>query len=379
MPERSTGVDRRERRRHAVIAGTGRAGTTFLVRFLQECGLDGPAEERSVDDRARAGLEHHLLDDNAPYVVKDPWLFAYCDAIDPESVTIDALVVPVRELMAAASSRILQERIAMAEGPFGGWPTSDVHGVVPGGAVYSLDPVDEARILAVGFHRLIHWATVRQLPLYLVEFPRAVNDRDYLLNTLWPWLGRHCDRDTAIAAFAAVADPELLRIDPPGRAGPITTSGIHDPSTLDRDAMAILLKERSAEHATAVDQLAEIREVLAYTEHELAQVRAAMVSRQEELAESRASVAERDNRLADAYRQLERSDRELGRLSAELERIRAQLEVESAELEAVWQTASWRMTGPLRGLKARLSGVRRRAERRTKPAAGDQTRGVADL
>ena len=63
------------RRRHAVIAGTGRAGTSFLVRFLKACGLDTGATEMPFDARARAGLERNLLDEGAAYVVKDPWLF----------------------------------------------------------------------------------------------------------------------------------------------------------------------------------------------------------------------------------------------------------------------------------------------------------------
>src|ERR1700722_5674137 len=164
---------------HVVIAGTGRAGTSFLVRFLGACGLDvGPTDTWSK--RARAGLETYLLDDDVPYVVKDPWLFTYCSEIDPADIAIDLLILPIRELMAAATSRILQERTSLAESDWRNRPLTDVRGLIPGGAIYSLDPTDQARILAVGFYQLIYWATTTEIPLLLLEFPRMVEDRDYL-------------------------------------------------------------------------------------------------------------------------------------------------------------------------------------------------------
>ena len=50
-----------EPRRHLIIAGTGRAGTSFLVRYLTELGLDTiPTREGEAawwDVEANAGLE----------------------------------------------------------------------------------------------------------------------------------------------------------------------------------------------------------------------------------------------------------------------------------------------------------------------------------
>ena len=238
-----------------MIAGTGRAGTSFLVRFLGACGLDTGEPELFFDARARAGLESNLLDERAPYVVKDPWLFAYCDQIDPDEVEVEALLVPIRDLTAAATSRILQERIAMADSYWSDLPPSDVHGLVAGGAVYSLDPVDEARILAVGFHRLILWATARQIPLFLLEFPRIVTDAEYLVDTLWPWLGSRCDRERAMCAFASVADRDLVRVDGTQVSSPAERAS--EAENLDRAAMSYLLKEREANLRAARDKVAE--------------------------------------------------------------------------------------------------------------------------
>ena len=165
---------------------------------------------------------------------------------------MDALIVPVRDLFAAATSRVFQERIDVALGEFGNRPLSDVRGGADAGVVYSLDPTDQARILAVGFHRLIHWSTAEQIPLFLLEFPRAVQDRDYLIETLWPLIRTHCDTRQARRAFASTARPSLLRIEAPPVSSTTVSAGIADierrltAAHLDRDAMAAALDQRGA-------------------------------------------------------------------------------------------------------------------------------------
>ena len=312
---------------HAVIAGTGRAGTSFLVRFLDHCGLDTASSTDFFDIRSRAGLEHNLFADDVPYVVKDPWFFTYCDDVDPGAMAIDALLVPVRELMAASTSRILQERIAMAEGPRTHRPISDVTSGVTAGVVYSLDPVDEARILAVGFHRLIHWATVHEVPLFLLEFPRIVNDSEYLIETLWPWLSVHCDKEEARSAFSVVADPLLVRVEAP-QGSDVDQHRSVDAERLDRNAMGILLKEREDLLAFTKDQLAEVREALGESERRLTYA-------QDRLAEAQETIVETER----------------ARNSA-LGEVQTHLHAALAEVNALRQTWSWRITKPLRWLGA---------------------------
>lgn len=199
--------------RHAVIAGTGRAGTSFLVRFLDACGLDTGIGAAEWHPRARAGLEHHLdSGEHLPYVVKDPWLFTYFRDIDPSKVAIDVLILPMRDLMSAAQSRVYQERVALIDrSPHDA--AAQVVGSTPGGVLYSLDVVDQARILGVGFHNVLHWAVGNEMRLFLLSFPRIVEDCDYLLRTLWPWLGEHCEIDVARKAFSDTAASGSIRID----------------------------------------------------------------------------------------------------------------------------------------------------------------------
>jgi hypothetical protein len=316
-------------RHHVVIAGTGRAGTSFLVKFLGSCGLDVGDTGVWVDN-ARAGLEHNLLDEDSPYVVKDPWLFNYLHEVDMASVTVDALIVPIRDLFAAATSRVFQERLDMANGEEAHRPISDVRGGADAGIVYSLDPTDQARLLAVGFHRLIHWATVEEIPLFLLDFPRAVSDRDYLIETLWPLLRAHCTVRQAHGAFVATAEPALLRIKTPPESTNVSF-GMADgereltSARLDRDAMAT---------------------ALGWCNTVLAATKARLVG-----AEARSAEQETELRRA-----LDRFDDALRLLAT----ARHDLDGAHTEVDALRRTVSWRVTRPLRTIR-RIAAL---AERR---------------
>ncbi len=202
-------------RRHAVIAGTGRAGTTFLVEFLGACGLDVGAalEDDRRFERARAGRETALdsSDNNLPYVVKDPWLFTYCQSMDLTKTGIDALIIPIRDIWDAAASRIHQERLSMIDAGWGKREDVVAFGKTPGGILHSLEPLDQAHVLALGFHTLVEWAVENEIPTYLLAFPRIVRDGDYLVRALSPWLLERCDAQSALRAFSMTARPGAVR------------------------------------------------------------------------------------------------------------------------------------------------------------------------
>jgi hypothetical protein len=291
---------------HLVIAGTGRTGTSFLVQFLDACGFETALEESEWHTRARAGGES-ILDPDAdlPYVVKDPWLWTYCRSVDLERLTIDALLVPMRDLMDAAASRVLQERVALADTP---WVDRAVSGSTPGGVVYSLSIVDQARILAVGFHELLRWAVSNDIRTVLLDFPRIVEDGEYLVSSLWPVLDGRVDRDAALAAFGQVADPAAVRLHSEvGEAG-----GSAADAELDRAALAIRIGELR-------DEAAGTRERLAAVEAELANTTAQRMASEAELTEARAAL----NAISD-------------------------------ELAALRATRSWRLTRPLRSIRRRF-------------------------
>src|SRR5580765_7310549 len=116
-------------RHHVVITGTGRAGTTFLIQLMTALGMPTGFHKHAPDiyPHANAGMEWDIRDRHAPYVVKSPWL---CDQLDDvlsdHDITIDHVLVPVRDLFSAAESRRSVSRAARKhDAPGGLWDTSD--------------------------------------------------------------------------------------------------------------------------------------------------------------------------------------------------------------------------------------------------------------
>ncbi|WP_175720811.1 hypothetical protein [Burkholderia anthina] len=203
---------------HLLIAGTGRAGTSFLVQYLTACGLDTHLTrnpEDRLDENANAGLEDFPTGDaNLPYVIKSPWLYEFIDELlARDDIQVDAVIIPMRDIVEAATSRVVNELRARLghediPGELTRWHT---WGVVPGGTVYSLNPIDQARLLSMGFHQVIHACVKKRVPLIFLEFPRFITDGEYLYEQLRPVLAE-IDSSAAIRAHAQTAQPDKVRI-----------------------------------------------------------------------------------------------------------------------------------------------------------------------
>lgn len=179
-----------------IITGTGRAGTTFLVRLLTELGLDTgfPRDnwQRHVHAHCAAGMEWDLADPAAPRVVKNPDL---CERLGPliasGRVAVERALVPVRDLDSAAASRV---RIGVG---------------VPGGLVGTDDPAQQRAVLAGRFHQLVETLAAHGVPVTFLHFPRFATDAEYCFTQLGDvldgigWLEFE-------AAFVRVSDPALI-------------------------------------------------------------------------------------------------------------------------------------------------------------------------
>lgn len=234
-----------------MIAGTGRAGTSFLVRYLTELGLSTSLSvnpDQVLDPYANAGFEDLPLAGSRarlPYVIKSPWMSEYVDELLRE-VTLDAVIIPMRDLADAAQSRLVVEREAMnrvapwlaehAE-PWGSW------GWVPGGSVFSLEPLDQMRQLAMSFHHLVERLVRAQVPILFVSFPRMVADADYLAACLAPVLPG-VTPPVARAAHARVADRALVRVE--GGARGAVASDASDASHASHASDRVALARRAA-------------------------------------------------------------------------------------------------------------------------------------
>lgn len=92
-----------------IIAGSGRAGTTFLVGLLTELGLDTGFEKGNYDQHvaseSKGGLEYGSVQAK-PYILKNPTFSLMIPEIIKE-VKVDMVYIPVREIKEASNSRIM--------------------------------------------------------------------------------------------------------------------------------------------------------------------------------------------------------------------------------------------------------------------------------
>lgn len=207
-------------RNHALITGTGRAGTSFLVELLTHLGLDtGYTPEELIKkkyDIGRAGFEYDIRLENCPYIVKSPWFCDYAEEVfDREEIGIDHIFVPIRNLNAAAQSRIhvtksgiktqsRWSRFLIALGlrgtnyPGGIWHT--------GG---SLKPADQELVLLNQLYKLMLASSKEHIPITLINYPLLTKDSEYLYKKLKPIL-TSISYEKFLEVFEATLKPELV-------------------------------------------------------------------------------------------------------------------------------------------------------------------------
>ena len=196
-------------RRHLVITGTGRAGTTLLVQYLTVLGFDtGFSRQQGLEGLSRnghAGFEHTKFPaDGIPYVLKAPALIGQIPrALESGDVAIDAAIVPVRDIFAAAESRrAVSRQRATPEQPS---PQP------PGGVWRTDDPANQEAALLELFYRLIESLVRFDVPTWFLPFPAFARDHAVLWHRLGPLLERYgVTAEESADAFAAVVRPEWI-------------------------------------------------------------------------------------------------------------------------------------------------------------------------
>lgn len=182
-------------RRHVVITGTGRTGTSFLVELLTHLGLEtGFAPEdlaRHKSAIARAGFEHDIRSADAPFIVKSPWFCDYCDEIlRRDDIAIDHVYIPMRDSTAAAESRRFVTRQTTATFPI--WKRMKhllAKQSVAGGIWHTKNSSQQEDVLLGQVYKLVLALSRTMVPVTLLQYPLIVNDSIYLFEKLQPILG----------------------------------------------------------------------------------------------------------------------------------------------------------------------------------------------
>lgn len=202
-------------RKHVVITGTGRAGTTFLVELLTHLGLDTGYHAEEIGENkcktARAGLEHDVRRDNAPYIVKSPWFCDYAeDVLERKDLTIEHVFVPMRDLRAAAESRRFVTKTTQSEMTLlRRLRRRFFRRSVAGGMWHTSQPDQQEAVLLEQLYKLVLSLSKSHVPVTLLRYPLLANDAGYLFRKLSPILGNISPTEFE-AVFDRVVDPSLV-------------------------------------------------------------------------------------------------------------------------------------------------------------------------
>jgi len=169
---------------HAIITGTGRSGTTFLVEILTALGIDTGFDAINIQKHAyaRAGLEINLLDAvSPPYVVKDPSFILYLnDVLKRKDLVLDHVFIALRDIHAASESRRYVEEISN-DGKYN-------KGEVPGGLTGTVVPEEQELILLQRMFNLALELSETDCDITYLHYPLMIENSDYLYEKLKPIL-----------------------------------------------------------------------------------------------------------------------------------------------------------------------------------------------
>jgi len=204
-------------RKHVVITGTGRSGTTFLVELLTHLGLDTGFTLEKLQAKkhrgARAGLELDIRRENCPYIVKAP---AFCEIaqeiIRRDDIVIEHIFVPMRDLYSAAESRRFVEKGTLSDMSFlQRLEVADTRQGLIGGlwGTTSIEPGKQEEILLRQIYELMLAISDATLPVTVMRYPRIVKDCPYLFEKLKPIL-RGITYEPFHEAFSKAVRPELI-------------------------------------------------------------------------------------------------------------------------------------------------------------------------
>jgi chromosome segregation ATPase len=204
--------------------------------------------------------------------------------------------------------------------------TWDTWGTTPGGILYSLNPLDQARLLAVGFHHLIERLTRADVPIYLLAFPRFTEDSEYLFSTLKDCLPASIDADTAFAAHRSVVDLDKVRV-----AGELSGKGL--PETT----------RKSPEHYPALGDIDN-----AALRREITKIRRSFADASESLRSAQADSSTLERKIEILQQEITSNQREIEHQRNVIEALGKTLESSQVQFKAIQSSTSWLLTSPIR-------------------------------
>ena len=199
-------------KKHVLITGTGRAGTTFLVQLLTNLGLETgfSKDNMPIDKNARAGLENSLLNPDAPYIVKHPTFIFRAEETLNANIEIEHVFIPMRNLYEAAESRRKVSKEGLKQERFLDRILYKLNlKQIPGALTQTRSARKQEKVLITALYDALLRLSDRPIPVTLMQYPRLTKDCDYLYDKLRPIL-KEIDLDTFRSVYQQTVRPELV-------------------------------------------------------------------------------------------------------------------------------------------------------------------------
>jgi hypothetical protein len=151
-----------------LITGTGRCGTTFLIKLFSfldfDTGYDKNNYNSFIYENCNSGMEKIYNDKN--YILKNPNFIKNIGYIlQDKTIKIKQVIIPIRDLNLSAKSRVKHNNNS------GGlWHASDVN--------------SQIRFYEYILSNYLYFMTKYDIPTIFIDFDRMINDKKYLYDKI---------------------------------------------------------------------------------------------------------------------------------------------------------------------------------------------------
>ena len=151
-----------------LITGTGRCGTTFLIKLFSFLGFNTGYNQDNykpyIISNCNSGMERNYKDNY--YILKNPTFMSDIEKIiQDKSITIKNVIIPIRDLNISAKSRVK-------------------HGYDAGGLWCANDKLSQINFYKNILTNYIFISTKYDINTIFIDFDRMINDKTYLFYKL---------------------------------------------------------------------------------------------------------------------------------------------------------------------------------------------------
>lgn len=151
-----------------LITGTGRCGTTFLIKLFSFLGFDTGYNEENYNEyiypNCNSGMERPY--ESNFYILKNPTFMADIKTIlEDTTIKIKTIIVPIRDFEKSAESR-------------------NKHTYDAGGLWNAVDKISQIKYYKDIFINFIYFTTKYDVNTIYLDFDKMINDKTYLFNKL---------------------------------------------------------------------------------------------------------------------------------------------------------------------------------------------------